>query len=112
MDLPNRDGAGSAADPFQLDDEPLRIGVSSTGLSADLYRLRIDGPYPQPDTFEALHDFLRGAQVNESSSGGLFEPDHPIVIQPTRSTRWEHVIEAFNAAARARFTNVTFAKAE
>jgi biopolymer transport protein ExbD len=61
MDLPAREGV-SQRDPFELDDEPLRIAVMSTGLA------------------------------------------------PERSTRWEHAIEAFNTAARARYTNVTLAK--
>jgi hypothetical protein len=41
--------------------------------------------------------------------GGMFEADHPIIIEPTATTRWEHAMEAFNAAVRARYTNVTFA---
>lgn len=113
MDLPNREGV-SRADPFRLDDEPLRISVISTGMGPGMYRLRLDGPYAQPQTFEELYDFLHAKQVNESNalsgSGAMFRPDHPIIIQPTRSTRWEHAIEALNAAARARYTNVTFAK--
>jgi biopolymer transport protein ExbD len=113
VELPGREGAG-APDPFRLDEEPLRIAVSSSGLSANLYQLRLDGPYRQPQTFDELHEFLHSRQVNETTvaagSGALFRPAHPIIIQPARSTRWEHAIEAFNAAARAKYTNVTFAK--
>ena len=47
--------------------------------------------------------------VFRTSVGGLFEADHPIIIEPTGTTRWEHAMEAFNAAVRARYTNVTFA---
>lgn len=109
MDLPSREGAASE-DPFQLEDEPLRIRIASTGLGPEMYRVTIDGPYPQPETFAQLHEFLRTRQVNELTTGGLFRPDHPIIIQPTRTTRWDHTIEALNAAARASYTNVTFAK--
>jgi biopolymer transport protein ExbD len=111
MDLPDRSGAGGG-DAFELIEEPLRISVKSTGLSPSMYRLTIEGPYPQPESFEALAAYLRGAQVGSADAGiaQMFEADHPIIIQPTRSTRWEHAIEAFNAAARARYTNVTFAK--
>lgn len=113
VELPGREGAG-APDPFQLDEEPLRIIVHSTGLGAGMYQVRLDGPYPQPQTFEELHGFLRDKQVSEASvtigSGALFRPEHPIILQPSRSTRWEHAIEAFNAAARAKYTNITFAK--
>jgi hypothetical protein len=114
MDLPARPPVNgqSQQDPFKLDEEPLRITVASTGLGPDMYRLRIDGPYPQPGTFEALYEFLRDKQVNPTNLGvgAMFQPNHPVIIQPTRSTRWDHAMEAFNAAARARYTNVTFAK--
>lgn len=108
MDLPNREGIG--ADPFDLDDEPLRILVASTGLGPEMCTVRLDGPFPQPESFEALHQFLRAKQVSEMTTGALFESDHPIVIQPTRATLWEHAMEAFNSAARAGYTNVTLAK--
>lgn len=108
MDVP---GGEAQRDPFTLDEEPLRINVVSTGISPEQYRLNLDGPYPQPATFEELYEFLNSRQVNESNtmSGALFAPAHPILIQPTRRTRWEHAIEAFNAAARAKYTNITFA---
>ena len=109
MDIPAREGV-SQADPFTLDAQPLRIVVTSTGLAPDMYRLRLEGPYGQPATFDDLFQFLSSRQVSPDTTAGLFERDHPIIIQPARTTRWEHAMEAFNAAARARYTNVTFAK--
>ena len=67
-------------------------------------------PFAQPTTFEELQSFLSSNQARPDTIGGLFEPDHPIVIQPTRTTRWDHAMHAFNAAARSRYINVTFAK--
>lgn len=112
MDLPNRSGAAGAGggDPFKLDDEPLRILISTAAGETAAYSIRIDGPYPQPKTFDELEQFLRNAQVNETTTAGLFEPHHPIIIQPAPATRWEHAIEAFNAAAKARYTHVTFGR--
>ena len=37
-------------------------------------------------------------------------PEHPIIIEPARTAKWEHAVRAFNAAALARYTNVQFAK--
>ena len=110
LDLPPRQPAAQLRDPFELDEEPLRIEVASTGYARGAYSLRIEGPYRQPASFEELFEFLRQRQITEHTVGGLFEPDHPMVIVPTRTTRWEHVIDAFNALARAQYTNVTFAK--
>jgi biopolymer transport protein ExbD len=114
MDLPLRDGAAVQRDPFELDLEPLRIHVTSTGHLPGQYVIRIDGPFAQPTTMEQLHEFLLQHQINEANAGGLvlFEPDQPIIVHPTRSTRWDHAMEALNAAARARYTNITFAAAE
>jgi len=112
MDLPDRSAAGAQGDPFSLDQEPLRIIVTSAGPGMDEYHLRIEGPYPQPATFEDLFVYLRKSQINDLNAGGvmLFAVDHPIVIQPERGTRWEHAFEAFNAGARAKYTNMTFGK--
>lgn len=106
MDLPAR-GPGEA-DPFAVIDEPLRISVETTGAGSDGYALRLDGPYDQPATFEALRAFLDERRVGPGTFDGLFAADHPIIIEPADSTRWEHAVEAFNAAARAGYTNITF----
>lgn len=103
LDLPRR---GAPADPFVLPRDPLRIVLASTG---PVCRIRLPGPYAQPASFQALHGFLVENRRTAGTVGGLFEADHPIIIEPTGTTRWEHAMEAFNAAVRARYTNVTFA---
>ena len=108
MDLPQRQPATAQRDPFQLDREPLRIEVASIGIGPGDYSVRLDGPYSQPDTFDDLYNFLIERQIAEGSFGGLFEPDHPIIVVASGTTRWEHVMEAFNAAARARYNNIMF----
>lgn len=109
LDLPQR-GQVQEADPFQLDEEPLRIQVISLGTAEQPYRLQLDGPYDQLTSFQDLYEFLLQRQLNAGSPSGLFAPDHPIIIQPHAATRWEHAIGAFNAAARAQYSNITFAE--
>lgn len=108
MDLPQRQPSSAERDPFQLDLEPLRVEVTSLGLGPGDYAVRLDGPYNQPDTFDDLYNFLLSRQIGEGSFGGLFEVDHPIIIIASPTTRWEHVMEAFNAVARARYNNIMF----
>jgi biopolymer transport protein ExbD len=103
LDLPRR---GAPTDPFVLPREPLRIVVSTIGPGC---LIRLPGSATQPESFPELYAFLIENRRSEGVVGGLFEADHPIVIEPTKTTRWEHAMEAFNAAARARYTNVTFA---
>lgn len=107
LDLPRR---GRAADPFELPREPLRIAV--TTLGTDEYVLRLTGPNtatPSPATFQDLFEFLNGRRRSDRAAGGVFEADHPIIVAPTARTSWEHAMDAFNAAVRARYTNITFA---
>lgn len=110
MDLPERGSSSAHVDPFELDDEPLRIRVATVGQRGESYRLRIDGPYRQPGTFEDLGEFLRQRRIGPYATNAMFEADHPIIIEPSRTTRWEHAMSAFNAVARARYTNITFAR--
>lgn len=112
LDLPERQAANRQLDPFDLDDEPLRVRVATTGLGSASYRVQIEGPYEPVGSFDELFVFLRARRVGAASGLGLFEDDHPIVVVPTRATRWDHAMEAFNAAARASYTNITFGKPE
>ena len=107
LDLPER---GRAADPFELPRDPLRISVTTVGR--DEYILRLSGPRsadPGPATFEELFVFLEVRRRSDRAAGGVFEADHPIIVAPTGRTSWEHTMGVFNAAVRARFTNITFA---
>lgn len=110
MDLPERGPSNAQRDPFELDNEPLRINIATVGRRGDSYRIRLDGPYRQPATFEELRELLGELQISEFSTRGLFEADHPVIIEPARTAKWEHAVGVFNAAARARYTNITFAR--
>ncbi|MEE8156058.1 MAG: biopolymer transporter ExbD [Phycisphaerales bacterium] len=110
LDLPQRQPSAQVLDPFELDEEPLRITVRSSQIRDDGYSIELSGPYRQPATFEDLFHFLDERRISVHAPGGLFAPDHPIIVEPMRTTRWEHAMEAFNTAARARYTNLTFAK--
>lgn len=109
LDLPDR-SSSAAGDPFELDEEPLRIKVATTGRGGRAYSVHLDGPYRQPETFGQLRVFLERRRIKAGGVGGLFMPDHPIIIEPTSTTRWQHALQAFNAAARAKYTNVTLGK--
>lgn len=107
MDLPARGTA--EPDPFLLLDEPLRIVVSSTRPGAAGLRIQLSDPFPPVPHPDALYRFLNERRVGPNRLTGLFAPAHPIVIEPTATARWEHVMEVFNAIARAEYTNISFA---
>ncbi len=105
LDLPERSN-----DPFELPRDPLRVTVTSIG--DENYVLKLQGAQTtrsQPGTFQELFEILAGSRRSDRAAGGLFEADHPIIVEPTGGTSWEHAISAFNAIARARYTNITFA---
>jgi len=108
MDLPRDLPGQQQRDPFQLDEQPLRVRIASQGTA---YVLRVDGPYrDKPGSFDELVTWLRERQVSTISTGGLFQTDHPIVIEPTRQASWQHVMQTFNAVARAKYTNIVLAR--
>lgn len=110
MDIPERGGAAMEADPFAMDDEPLRVHVASNASGAEGgYRLRLEGPWPQPRSFEELTAFLREHLLVPGRASGLFGSDHPVIVQPAASAHWQHVMSVFNAAASSGYENVTLA---
>jgi len=105
LDLPDR-MEGMSADPFELAEEPLRVLLRTSGADGASYCLRLDGPWDPVMDFESLFEFLQRRQV-DGSGGGLFAVDHPIIIVPDATVHWEFTIDAFNAAVRAGYVNVT-----
>jgi biopolymer transport protein ExbD len=97
-------GSGGAPDPLKLE-QPIKITVASKGEAG--YRLAVDKSPTDPSTFGDLYKMLEGMQ---ESHGGYFKDDNPVVIQPTADVRWQHVVNAFNAAIRAKFKNIAFAQ--
>ena len=110
LDLPDRGGASMESDPFVLEEEPLRIIVRSGGRDGETALVSIEGPYPQPNDLAELETYLRNSL--EDRGAALFRKDHPVMIVPSPTTRWEHVVGTFNAAVRSGFRSVVFAPPE
>jgi biopolymer transport protein ExbD len=98
-------GTGSAQDVPKLE-SPIKIIVSSRGETG--YRLDVDKSSTAPSTFGDLKRLLDGMQ---EKNGGSFPDTNPIIIQPTPDVRWQHVVNAFNAAMAARYSNIAFGQA-
>ena len=103
MDVPLRQHGQT----LMLDDEPLVIVVESAGVGEHDLRLRLVGPWDPIASIEALTEFLQTNRADGFGSYGLFTPTHPILIKPTSDTRWDHTLAAYNAVARAKYTNIT-----
>ncbi|MCC7147264.1 MAG: biopolymer transporter ExbD [Phycisphaeraceae bacterium] len=102
--LPQHTGAmGDAVLPRQ----PLRIVVEARDVAG--YALRIEHQEQQPADFRALCQALEELQWDPARKrSGAYKPDHPLLIEPGAKVRWQHVVNAFNAAVKAGYTDVSF----
>jgi biopolymer transport protein ExbD len=87
--------------------DPLVIGLRSVG---DRCVIQLDAGRTLRD-FQHLYEVLNGWRLDETNPTGLYPADHPIAIQSTPHTRWQDTVDAMNAAMRARYENIQFAKA-
>jgi len=98
--LPKDVGAPSVALPIS----PIIVRISQVDPDGLEYRIRIDNFTRAPQSFEDLARFLVDLQGNPG-----FDRDTPVVILPTHDVRWDHVVNCWNAAVRARCRRITFA---
>jgi biopolymer transport protein ExbD len=104
--LPATLPAGSGvADPAEAPQQPVNITLLSRGLGE--VTISVEGA-PAMGNFSELYAWLNTQHVRR---GGYIEEDTPIIIKPDAEVPWDHVVNAFNAAVRAKFTNVNFAQA-
>ena len=64
--------------------------------------------------FDHLYDRLVSLQYDKDAGRtiGVHKPGDPIVIRPDHEVRWQHVVNAFNTAVRARYKNIAFAQTQ
>ncbi len=87
----------------ELPSSPIRIMLKQHGTGQDDYTIRIDGRTKQPNSFSELADDLR--ELRETPA---FDADSQVIVVADGEVRWDHLVNAFNAAVVARFKNITF----
>ncbi len=103
-------GTGQPSTDLAPPQRPLNILLSAAGETD--CRINIEG-YPQtPGSFTELATFLVELQYDPERGlrSGVFKPDTQVVIRPEEGVRWQHVANTFNAAVRAKYTNINFAQ--
>ncbi|HMN94872.1 MAG TPA: biopolymer transporter ExbD [Phycisphaerales bacterium] len=108
VDLPSGGRSAPSEDPFELDREPIRVLVTTVGAGTTDYRLEVVGLAERISSLDGLVRLLRSRFVDPSTGRGTFESDHPVILEPSPGTTWEHAVDVFNAAVRAGCTNVIF----
>ncbi len=103
--IPQRTGESQAQD---LPRRPIRLVLQPQGETGCV--VRISGQPQVTGDFDLVAALLSESQWQpDLGRRGMFKPDHPVVVAPDGPVRWQHVVNAFNAAARAGFANVSFA---
>lgn len=101
--VPDIDGSAAAAAP-PPPSKQLKINIAENG------RLFVEGSTNQPQSFKQLADVLAAIQNNPANPSGAFLPTSPVVITPDDRTPWQDVVNAFNAAIKAKYSDVGFGK--
>ncbi|MFQ5490237.1 MAG: ExbD/TolR family protein [Phycisphaerae bacterium] len=96
--LPRDAGAPSAALPIS----PIVVRINQDSPGG--YQIRVDNATRSPQTFDELARFLVDFQANPG-----FDRQTPVVIYPGPTVEWDHVVNAWNAAVRAKCETITFA---
>ena len=98
--LPKK-GSGGTAEKETLK-QPIRIHIIPSNNRKDAI-FEVEGVHEQINDGETLYKFLMDRKAALQSAEG------PIIIRPDAYVRWQHVVEVFNQAVRAKFENIGFA---
>lgn len=100
---------GAAPSTTKPPDKPLNITLTAAGTSGVSINV---GGVQRVDNFSQLIAVLERLQYDpDRLRNGVYKPDNPILIKPAGQVRWQHVVNAFNSAVAARYSNVSFAQA-
>lgn len=105
-DLPQGESQAESDEPPPT--QPINISLRSLG-GGDV-AIELAGDPSPPGTFQELYQKLQSMQVSDANPTAPFNPDDPVIIEAEGSVEWTHLVNAFNAAVRARYSNVNFAQ--
>jgi len=97
--LPRDAGAPSVALPVS----PIVVRVQQVGMGPGDYRIKLDQFLNTPATFGELTRLLIDIKGNPG-----FDNNTPVVIAAEADVAWDHVVNCYNAALRAGYTNIAF----
>lgn len=82
---------------------PVTMRLQTVGAGPDAFIVTVDGSTRQTRDFDELAGILLETQKNPA-----YSRETPVVILSDPRIRWDHVMNAWNAAVRAGYKNVAF----
>ena len=89
----------------QVPISPLRVRIDQSASLGSTVGLQVEGFSPNPSNFQELADLLKQVQ----KVGGYSEKT-PVIIAPKDEVPWDAVVNAYNAAVRAAYSNINFGR--
>lgn len=105
-DLPSGEAEANADD--EPPPQPVEITLRSRGRG-EMPAIDLGGA-GSLGSFLELSDRLSQLQRSEENPTAPFSAEDPIIIRSDSEIPWAHLVNAFNAAFRARYTNINFAQ--
>ncbi|HEY3246533.1 MAG TPA: biopolymer transporter ExbD [Phycisphaerae bacterium] len=99
--MPRSGAVASVALPIS----PVVVRVQQVGVGPNDFSVAIEGAPQRPASFEELTGLLRQIQQKPG-----FDSETPVVIQADQRVRWDHIVNVWNSAVRARFRNIAFSE--
>ena len=102
--MPREEGNPEQAGLPRLEQD-LVVELAAAGSDPTGYVLSLQGSAERPT------NFLELAEVLGKLQGVVHASDDCVVIRTDGQVRWQHAVDAYNAAVKAKYTNVRFERA-
>jgi biopolymer transport protein ExbD len=87
---------------------PIKVRLTTVGAERDGVQIAIEGSDESIPDFVKFHAILANERLRYGATSGKV----PVIISPERDVAWQHALDAFNQAVRAKFEDVAFARSE
>jgi biopolymer transport protein ExbD len=85
---------------------PIRVRLTAVGAQRDGVQIAIEGSDELIPDFVKFHAVLATERLRYGATSGKV----PVIISPESDVAWQHALDAFNQAVRAKFEDVAFGR--
>lgn len=104
------EGTGTVTQQLETNPVKLEVILRTSGPAGVQIEIRGLGSR-DTQNFAQLRQLLKSLRHSPQNTSGTFASDSPVIIEPQGEVRWQHVVNAFNAAMAAGYENIRFKQA-